>query len=62
MLIIQKVIFFGECYKMESNSPLQKQAIDELNMTIFSSGWNRFVHISIVASITQNTKFILAFK
>ena len=39
-----------------------KQTTDELNMSIFSSRWNRSVNILIVALISQNTKFILAFK
>ena len=63
MLIIQKW-FSLEVLKdgWKSNSPLQKQTIDELNISIFSSGCNRFVHISIVALITLRHKVYFSFR
>ena len=39
-----------------------KQTTDELNMSIFSSRWNCFVSVLIVALIVQYQKFILGFK
>ena len=49
---------FSKVFKIVND----KQATDELNMSIFSSRWNRSVNLLIVALISQNTNFKLAFK